>query len=241
MRHIRSALLVGALLSGACSSVPVGSGASGDAGVWSSQGRGSSSHASTPRPRVTGIVGITEISALDLDLGSRVGDTTDDASLSTPLIGAQFMYPVRRQRLEWGYEGGFSLGWKNDTNAYVIDTGTVLVQADNEMFLLDFSGGLYVAKTLGQRVRIYGAAGPLMQFGSVDLDLDQPINGDDSLDGSGVGLGYYARTGIDIEARPGTSWGLTLRWVDSRFDMGGSLGRMDVEAVQLGLAVTTGF
>ena len=199
------------------------------------------SQRATAGPRVAGIIGVTEVTAMGLGLSNSIGSTTEDADATMPLIGAQLQVPLRLGRLEFGYEGGFSLGWDSEHEAYVIDTGVVLVKTDNKVRLFDISGGLYLATRLGQRFRLYGAAGPVFQYGSVDLDFDQTIGSRNSLSGSGVGLGYYARTGLDLQVSPGTSVGIAVRWVDSSVDLGGSLGDLDIEALQVGLAVTTGF
>ena len=230
----RICLLLCALLAPACAATSFGGASVAQSSPWETQ---------TPKStaRVTGIIGVTEITSKGLNLSNSVGEATEEDDSTLPLIAAQVQVPVRNARLEWGYEGGFSLGWKSERNAYVIDTGTVLISADNQAFLFDISGGLYLARMFGGRVRLYGGAGPLMQFGSVDLDLDQAINGDDSLDGSGVGLGYYVRTGFDVQTSPGTLVGLSLRWVDSEVDLGGKLGTLENEALQIGLAVTSGF
>lgn len=231
MRSNRLLLSLCALLATACSSTTAGL----TSQQWQDTGRPSNS------PRVTGIIGVTEVTTLGLDLGGGPGSTSEDGEATMPLIAAQLQVPLRPGRLEFGYEAGFSLGWDSEREAFVIDTGTVLIKADNNAFLFDVSGGLYLATRLGQRVRIYGAAGPLFQYGSVDLDFDQQFNGRGSVSGSGVGLGYYARTGLDLQTGPGSAIGFVVRWVDSSVDLGGSLGNLDVEALQIGLAVTTGF
>jgi len=224
-------LSICALLATACSATSAGY--SGQ--QWENKSRPSST------PRVTGIIGITEVTALGVNLNNNIGNTVEDADTSMPLIGAQVQVPLRPGRLEFGYEGGFSLGWDSEHEAYYIDTGVVLVATDNKVRLFDVSGGLYLSTMLGRRWRLYGGAGPVFQFGKLDLDYDQPINGRTSDSGSGVGLGYYARTGLEVKTSPGTSVGLVVRWVDSSVDLGGTLGDLDIEALQVGIAVTSGF
>ena len=58
---------------------------------------------------------------------------------------------------------------------------------------------------------------------------------------NGLGLGYYTRAGIELQFRPGTMVGIGVRWVDSSVDLGSKLEKMDIEAFQLALTVTTGF
>ncbi|MFT5049416.1 MAG: opacity protein-like surface antigen [Chlamydiales bacterium] len=191
--------------------------------------------------RVSGIIGVTDITALNLELDPAFGSTTRDDGLSMPMIGAQGQVVNRSGRLEWGFEGGFSLGWDSDREAVVIDTGTVLVLADNNMRIFDLSGGLFVGTTTRRGMRIYAGAGPLLQYGHIDLDLGESINGRGSLTEDGLGFGYYSRAGVEIETSPGTTVGFVVRWVDSSIDFGGAVNELDMEAVQIGFVMTTGF
>ena len=229
-------LILAVALLTACSSLP----ADLDAGP--------SQYGSSQRPKsfsagtyVSGIVGVTDVTALNLELDSDFGTTVDDNELTLPWIAASLQVPVVKKKVEVGYEAGFSLGWQSDRNAIVIDTGTVLITADNDLRLFDISGGLFVATTIFDRLRLYGGAGPLAQFGRVDLELGQDINGDGSVAESGFGVGYYARTGIDLALAGSTSVGIVVRWVDSKLDFGSRFEKLDIEALQYGIAVTTGF
>jgi len=196
---------------------------------------------SRPSSRVSGIIGVTEISSLSLDLNSSVGSITRDDGPTMPLIAAQGQLVNRRGPLEWGLEGGFSYGWDSDREAVVIDTGAVLVFADNNMRVFDLSGGLWVGTTTKGGMRIYAGAGPVLQYGHVDLELDRLVNGTDSITEDGLGFGYYTRAGIEVAAGPGTTMGFVVRWVDSMIDFGGAIDELDMEALQIGFVVTTGF
>ena len=79
----------------------------------------------------------------------------------------------------------------------------------------------------------------MVQFGWIDLELDQTINGMDSFDESGTGVGYYTRAGIQFEVQPGTMTGFFVRWVDSTIDFGAEIEELELEAVQFGLVVST--
>lgn len=192
-----------------------------------------------PSGYVSGILGVTDVDALELELSPSIGTTTENETLTLPLIAAHAQMPLKQDGLQWGYEMGFAFGWEGDRDAVIIDTGTVLVQADNDLWLLDLSGGLWVGTWIAERFRVYAGAGPLVQFGSVDLELDTPINGLNDLDESGIGYGYYSRIGVEVEIYPGTSAGFTARWVDSFVDLGGTMRDLDVEAIQFGFVVTS--
>jgi len=195
---------------------------------------------SAPRAgRVTGMIGVTDITALDIELDSSLGEA-DSEDLTLPLIGAAYQFPsVSRTALEWGFEAGFGIGWDSEHEAVVVDTGTVLVVADNDLRLIDLYGGLYAATKLGRKWRAYGGAGPVLQFGRADLDFDQPIDGSSSASESGVGYGYYTRAGLEYEFARDTWIGLVARWADTKLDLGGEIDELELEAVQLAFAVTT--
>src|SRR6185436_15697759 len=119
--------------------------------------------------------------------------------------------------------------------------GSVVVVADNDIFLFDFFGGPFFDLMLGQRTRVYVGAGPLLQWGSVDLDWNQPIQGHVHSSDSGFGVGWYARTGIEFAMRPGLQIGFGIRWVDSYLDLSGDIDRLDFEGEQYYLTVTESF
>lgn len=196
---------------------------------------------SMPSQRISGMLGIHEITSVDVGVDQSVGDDASADDLSVPWIGAQWQVPLRQERLEWGYEAGFSVGWESDRDAVVIDTGTVLVHADNDLRIADLSVGLYAGAPLGERMRIYGGVGPLLQFGWIELELDEDIDGDGSLSENGIGTGIYARVGFEIQTSPSSSVGLVARWVESNIDLGGTLDELDLEGVQIGIVATTGF
>jgi hypothetical protein len=228
MKSPRALVLLLALLPSACASVP---------GPSQQQ---DPLPGSAPRAgRVTGMIGVTDITAIEVDLDSGIGEA-DSEDLTLPLIGAAYQFPnVSRTALEWGFEAGFGVGWDSEREAVVIDTGAVLVVADNDLRLIDLYGGLYAATKLGQKVRAYGGAGPVLQFGRADLDFDEPIDGSSSASESGVGYGYYTRAGLEYEFRRDTWIGLVARWSDTTLDLGGDIDELDLEAVQLALTVTT--
>lgn len=231
MRTHRHLIALALLLTVSCTVMP----ASSRSQAWNAPRR------SSPTTRVSGIIGVTEVSSLRLDLNSSTGSVTRDDGPTMPLIAAQGQLVNHRGPLEWGLEGGFSFGWDSDREAVVIDTGTVLVFADNNMRVFDLSGGLWVGTTTKGGLRIYAGAGPVLQYGHVDLELDRLLNGSDSITEDGLGFGYYTRAGIEVATGPGTTMGLVARWVDSSIDFGGAIDELDMEALQIGFVVTTGF
>ena len=59
--------------------------------------------------------------------------------------------------------------------------------------------------------------------------------------GTGFGVGWYARTGIEYLLNPGMMMGIGARWSDSRVDLGSELGDLELDGTQVFLTVTKGF
>jgi len=220
------------LLLGACSTVPQARGRMDDAYGPNAE--------RTPR-RVSGLVGVMEVTTFDLSLKPGLGQVVSDNDITMPMFGAQTQIPIRSGGIEFGFEAGFSFGWKSDREAIQIDDGTFLITSDNQVRIGDLSGGLYVAVPIGERARIYGGAGPVLQWTSVDLEFDSPLGGNTNVDENGFGAGYYARTGVDVDMGQGTLVGLFGRWVDSSADLGGPLDDVELETIQFGLSVTASY
>ena len=61
-----------------------------------------------------------------------------DDDVTLPMIGAQSQFPFQTDgRVEFGFEGGFSFGWKSDREAIEISDGTFLITSDNDMRIGD--------------------------------------------------------------------------------------------------------
>lgn len=187
---------------------------------------------------VTGIVGLTKLQDPDFDLQDPGSELEDSEPSTLPMIGGIVQFPFEGQRLQIGLEGGFTLGWEGDTGTILLENGTVVRVYDNDAFMCDAFGGLYLNAFLSRRARWYLGAGPMIQYASLDLDYDDQTGERDSLGEDGLGLGVYARTGIEFQFRPGSYIGLGARWIDTNVDLGGDFGDFRVEGLQFGLTVT---
>lgn len=192
------------------------------------------------RPLVTGMLGLSELEVTDMELDPALGsiDDTDDTSL--PMIGAAVQMPLAGRRLRIGLEGGSTLGWDGDVEAIVIGSGGAIIAAENDFLLLDLFGGVFADLPLGERLRVYAGVGPLLQFGAVDAEWDDPVLGDVSVHEDAFGKGYYARAGFEIALDYGTSVGLGLRFVDSEIDPSGDLDDVEFQEYQYVLTATQG-
>jgi opacity protein-like surface antigen len=189
---------------------------------------------------VTGMLGMARLELPDTELDSGLGDVTEVEDSTLPVIGAVYQQPVVGQRVRFGFEGGFTLSWENDVKAVLLDSGATTVVAENDFLLVDLSCGLFADLMLGERLRLYGGAGPVLQFASVDAEWDDSSIGDVDVDEDAFGGGYYARTGFEFAFSKGTTVGLGVRHLDSSVDPGGGIDSIEFEEWQYVLTATRG-
>ena len=90
-------------------------------------------------------------------------------------------------------------------------------------------------------IRFESFGGPeVLEYGDVELEYRDPTDGRVSMDDDGVGLGWYARGGIEFALDPYTWIGLGARWVDSELALGGGFDDYELDALQLVLTMSTG-
>ena len=184
-----------------------------------------------PGTFVQGMVGATDLEVVSLETsGASIG--IEEANTSTlPLLGAAMTYPLSGQRFQVGVEVGATAGWDKGSGLVRLN-GTQIASSDNEIFLLDCFVGAGANFFLSERWRLYGGAGPVLQFGYVDLDYTDENGERTGLHEDGFGVGVYARGGIELLLWDFTWAGIGVRWLDSRFDPGGAFTDFDFEALQ---------
>lgn len=137
---------------------------------------------------------------------------------------------------EYGYETGGLISFNNDTNYFAAsgeNGGVVAFNIDNNFLLIDLYMGGFVGLKLGQHLRLYGAAGPALLFGSLDLgDQPAPAPNQQAIVISGEGrtskasVGFYGRMGFDLLFDNGITLGASVRQVNAELDFGDA-GLMD--------------
>ena len=141
---------------------------------------------SRQQPLMQGFFGVTEFQKVSVDLpggGHIDGDKGDLDQL--PLLGGGAQWKLGGDRIDWGLEGLMSFAWRSDATAFVVGGGGAAVAVDTDLLIFELFGGPFASTFLGDKVRVYGGAGPLLQWASFDQDV-----GDG---GSGFGSGVYAR------------------------------------------------
>ena len=193
-----------------------------------------------PRHLVQGFFGVMEFNDATQGSTDPPGIEVDNSDMSLPVLGGVFQQALRGDRLQLGVEGGFSVGFRGDRTTVILPNSVVIV-ADNDVLLTDLFGGLYLNKYIGKSLRLYGGAGPLLQYGRADLDYIDQFNVSQEIKGSGWGVGLYARAGLEVNLAPGTYVGVGVRWIDSNLNMSGPLDDLDYQAVQYMVTVSKSY
>ncbi len=184
---------------------------------------------STGGYRAQGIFGAMDVTRLAVDVEPVLGDSTHAEHSSFPMVGGAWMVPFGETSsgIEWGLETGFTWGAKWDSADLVIDGSIV---ADNDYTLVDVFGGAFASLPLGRSVRASVAAGPLVQWGRIELTFES--GGPEDIDEEGAGFGLYTRAGLDFNLGRGTWVGIGARFSDASIlfddvveevDIGGTL------------------
>lgn len=180
------------------------------------------------QPLMQGFIGFSAFSDVSVDSDGPVRIDGDRGELDElPLIGGGAQWKLGGRRIDLGFEGLLAFSGRADAEAFVVGGGGAAVAIDVDLLLFDLYGGPFASVFLGDKLRLYGAAGPLMQF----ADYDQTGGGFGD-DGSGFGVGWYARTGLEFVLPSRTMIGFGVRWSDSEIDLGGSLGDLEMDGLQ---------
>lgn len=162
-------------------------------------------------------------------------DVTADAFEMLPSLGGGMQYKLGGEVVSWGVETGLDFAGRAEGVAFYTGNGVGQVAVDVDLFSLALGFGPFVSAPLGEKVRVYGAAGGLMQW--TWYDQVGPSESD-SGDGDGFGAGVYARAGFEYLLPNHTLLGLGARWSQARVDLSGSLGHIDLEGTQVLVTVS---
>jgi hypothetical protein len=183
-----------------------------------------------------GFVGVTFAHDVEIEGGEAGRVDGDDGELDElPLLGGGAQWKLGGERVAFGLEGLLSVAWRSDAEAFVVGTGGAAVAIDVDLFVVELFGGPFASALLGETVRVYGGAGPLLQW----ADYDQSGAGL-SDDGSGFGSGLYARTGLELVFPSRVLVGFGVRWSDTRVDLGGELDDLEMDGLQAVVTVSRG-
>jgi len=111
---------------------------------------------------------------------------------------------------------------------------------DDYRFLVErYQGAVfaYLATRLGDWGRIYAGAGPVLMYGVMDMDNEDidtnagTVTEYDDRDYA-LGLGVYARAGIEFTLNYRNTIGLGVRGVKADLDFNDTVGEVDIQGVQ---------
>lgn len=182
-----------------------------------------------------GFLGYTSFENISADGSGTTVDGDEGDVDHLPLIGGGAQWKLGGKRIDFGLEGLLSFAGSANAAAFVSGGGGAVVAVDVDLLLFDLYGGVFASLFLGDKLRLYGAVGPLLEW----AEWDQSGNGLDD-NGSGFGVGTYARTGFEFALPSRTLVGFGVRWSDSTVDLGGALGDLDIEGLQMLFTVSRG-
>jgi|GEM_PF-879019 len=207
-----------------------------------------------PVPVLQVFLGVLELDDQTGEWDAISDDSVDVDFSSLPSGGLEAEYLFGRGWVHWGLNPGGSVAWKNDDTNFSgaltnENGGTLLVELDNSLLLVELHLGGYVRGRLGERVTTYAAAGPMIMYGSHDIEnqhvegtLQTPQDGTVVIpqsNSSDVNLGYYMRAGIDFQIDDTQYLGLGVRYMAAELDFDQTVGTLDIKGPQYVLTFTT--
>jgi len=179
-----------------------------------------------------GYLGAIYLTELSLDSGANTIELDEDEYEVLPVIGGGAQFKLAGGRvLDFGIEGMLAFSGRSDLAAFASSGGATVVAFDVTLLLFEAYGGPFVSRFLGDRVRIYGSAGPLLQWVSYDPENDSST--DEANDENGSGGGAYARAGLEFLLKSGRLVGFGARWTESSIDVGGDFGDLDLGGIEV--------
>lgn len=157
---------------------------------------------------------------------------TNDLS-SMPCIGVAGQFPLSASPSHVGLDLSLLVGWRSDDTSIVAGNGQARVKIDSDLWLADVAIGLYAQTLLGERWRLYAAAGPLLLFGEYsddtteeDLSATPVAETEGSSSDSAFGVGGYAKFGLEYHLSADALFGVAVRGIatDLEFDRAGDDG-----------------
>ncbi len=173
-----------------------------------------------------GVIGVSYLSDFMLDGDASSVELDDEEIL--PSLGGGAQWKLAGKHLDFGLEGFLSFSGRSNLEAFASSGGSSVVVIDVDLLLVEFYGGPFVSRFVGDSVRLYGGAGPLLQW--VGYDQSDAVDEEDA-DGSGGGV--YARAGIEFLLPSRKLVGFGARWSRSSLDFNQELGELELEGLEL--------
>lgn len=151
-----------------------------------------------------------------------------------PGAGAGLQWQLADGPVALGAEGMLDVASRHSAAGAYAPAGGAAVEELADLDLLEVYGGPMAGVFVGNSLRVYGAAGPLVQVGF----YDQTSAAGDDLGDSGFGLGWYARGGAEVRLGHSLFGGIGVRHAASTFDIGGDVGELELEGTTVCISVS---
>lgn len=152
-------------------------------------------------------------------------------------IGGHYRLFGNPRSFEGGLDATLLFSWAGDsTSVIAAGGGNALILISTDMFITDIGFGMYGSQMLGDSVRVYLGAGPLVQFGNGEFENELTTTVT-----SGFGVGLYGRGGVEFKVKPAEFLGIGVRGTYSEIDFGGSVGDINTDVLQVFLSYTMDF
>ena len=174
---------------------------------------------------------------------------------SLPSGGLEVEYAFAKGWVHWGLNPGGSVSWKTDDTRFSGSStngsgGTVALEADSSLFLAEIHLGGYVRGRVSDRITTYAAAGPMVMFGSHDVNNESSMSAPpqvtpadtvvfEETNSSDINIGYYLRAGIDFSLRQDQHIGFGIRYMSTELDFNKTVGKLDIKGPLYVLTFTT--
>jgi hypothetical protein len=183
-----------------------------------------------------GFIGVGYPDDLTFESGGGGVEIDADELDDLPVIGGGAQLKLAGERIDFGVEGMLSFAFRSDLLAFASGGGGAVVAVDVDVYVFDLYGGPFLSTSIGERTRVYAAAGPILRFLEYSQDDEGTVEEEDE---DGFGSGVYARGGIEFMLPSGTLVGFGARWSSAEVELG-DFGDSDLEDVQLVITVTRG-
>lgn len=171
-------------------------------------------------------------------LGQQDPDATNDLS-TMPYLGFAGQYPLYGREHQIGIDASLLIGWHSDDTSIVAGNGQARVEIDSDLWLVDLAIGLYAQTMLGDRWRLYAAAGPMMLFGEYSHDTTEEdptvtptVKTKNSSSDSAFGVGGYAKLGMEYRLSFDAFMGIAVRGIATNLEFDQAIDNDDLKGLQ---------
>ena len=190
------------------------------------------SAAERDEPQLSYLQGLVGAAAFENDNLTFVATGLDDPTVpagndlsSMPCVGIAGQFALTGTGNQVGLDTSLLFGWRSASTSITAGNNQARVEIDSEFWLVDVAVGLYAQAMLGDRWRLYGAAGPLLLFGEYsddaaerDLSVEPQQVTRSSNSQSEFGVGGYARVGLEYRMTRSAFVGLAVRGISTNLE-----------------------